>query len=277
MVTLKKNPYVWANSSKDIKSSVLSVDLKKQDGSRLNISDLTHPIELIIPEKDPEEPIEDDSQAHLFVKPYNDSSAIRYHKITLYNDFESALVKITPEDKAFFDVFVGAAVKPTPNNYTFRTTIPDVSLCEGFTPGIGYINCSSNPYVFSLSSNVTGYIGIQYIGIRLAQEANAKNVQKNLRRLQRSCKDSQGRQKRSCIGVKDSPTTPPPTPEVIVPTYDALSDVNYTMSVKMRSCLYWSEVKETWTNEGCKVCLFWAYFATEIGSNCKERALKVVK
>ena len=267
MVTLKKNPYVWANSSKDIKSSVLSVDLKKQDGSRLNISDLTHPIELFIPENDPEEPIQDYSQAHLFVKRYNDSSAIRYHKITLRSDFESALVKITPENNTFFDVFVGAAVKPTPNNYTFRTTIPDVSLCEGFTPGIGYINCSSSPYVFSLSSNVTGDIGIHYIGIRLAKKANEKNVQKNIRRLQRSCKGSHGRQKRSCIGVKDPPTTPPPTPEVIVPTYDALSDVNYTISVKMRSCLYWSEVKEAWTNEGCKVRLFLAYFATETGSS----------
>ena len=251
------------------------MDLKKQDGLRLNISDLSHPIELFIPEKDPEDPIEDDSQAHLFVKPYNDSSAIRYHKITLRNEFESALVKITPENNTFFDIFVGAAVKPTQNNYTFKTTIPDVSMCEGFTPGVGYINCSSNPYVFSLSSNVTGDIGIHYIGIRLAQESNKTNALNNHRRFPRSCKDSHGRQKRSCIGVKDPPTTPPPTPKVIVPTYDALTDVNYTISVKMRSCLYWSEMKEAWTNEGCKVCL--ANFATETGSKCKEKALKVVE
>ena len=248
------NPYVWSNTSKDVKSSVLSVDLKKQDGSRLTISGLNRPIELFIPEKDPEEPIQNDTQGHLFVKPYNDSSTIRYHKIVLTNDLEFGIVEIRPQYDTIFDVFVSAGFKPTPQNYTYKARIPDVSLCGDFNLGIGYFNCTRDPYTFSLSRNLTGDIGVQYIGIRLSLEANETNIQTKHRRVARSCMDRHGRQKRSCIGVKDPPTIPPPTPEIIVPKYDARTDVNYTMSVKMRSCLYWSEKKQAWTSEGCKVC-----------------------
>ena len=253
MLTLKVNPYVWTNSSKDIKSSVLSVDLKTQDGSRLNISDLRDPIELLVPEKEHEVPIKNDTQGHLFLKPYNGSGAIRYHKITFENELEAALVEIRPENNTIFDVFVSAGVKPTPKSYTFRKKIPDISLCGDFKPGTGCSNCTSNPYMSSLSSNVTGDIGVHYIGISLAIETKETNTPNKQRRIERSCKESHGRQKRSCIGVKDPPTTPPPTPEVIVPKYDARTDVNYTMTVTMRSCMYWSEVKQAWTSEGCKV------------------------
>lgn len=254
MLTLQVNPYVWSKSSKYIKSSVLSVDLKEQDGSQLKISNLNHSIELLIPDKDPDRAIENDTQGHLFVKPYNDTNAIRYHKVAISNNLESALIDIRPQKSVIFDVFVGVGARPTPTNYSLKTSVPDVSLCKDFLPEIGYINCTSNPYVFSLSSSVTKNTGVHYIGIRLAHKANETNVAGEGHRVARSCKDSHGRQKRSCIGVKDPPTTPPPTPRIIVPTYDAITDVNYTMSVKMRSCLYWSEVKEVWTNEGCKVC-----------------------
>lgn len=250
MLNLKVNPYVWTKTSKDIKSSVLSVDLKKQDGARLNIADLSRPMELFIPDKNTSETIPNNTQGHLFVKPYNDSNSIRYHKIILENDFESALIEIRPENDTKFDVFISGGVKPTPNNYSFRTTIPDASLCAYFKSGIGYRNCSRNPFML----NVTGSIGVHYIGIRLALQANKTNTRITHQRTVRSCKDNHGRQKRSCIGVKDPPTTPPPTPHVIVPTYNALTDVTYTMSVKMKSCLYWSEKKQAWTNEGCKVC-----------------------
>ncbi|KAL9952071.1 hypothetical protein ACROYT_G039275 [Oculina patagonica] len=219
MLTLKVNPYVWTNNSANIKSSVLSLDLKKQDGSPLNISGLSHPIELFIPEEEQEEVIKNDTAGHLFVKPYNDSSAIRYHKIEIANEFE-------------FRIYFSSCTNKSK---------------------IGYFNCTSNPYTFSVSSNVTGNIGVHFIGIRLGVDVDAQTAGLKRKRAVRSCTDTHGRQKRSCIGVKDPPTTPPPTPKIIVPQYDERTDVNYTMSVKMRSCLYWSEKKQTWTNEGCKI------------------------
>ncbi|EDO48488.1 predicted protein, partial [Nematostella vectensis] len=35
--------------------------------------------------------------------------------------------------------------------------------------------------------------------------------------------------------------------------YNASTDVNYTMSVSMTGCLYWSNSKSKWAGEGCKV------------------------
>ena len=253
MVTLKVNPYVWANNSASVKSSVVSLDLKKQDGSRLNISGLSHPIELFIPEEGQEKELENDTASHLFVKPSNGSNAIRYHKIEIMNKIESAFVEIRPENGSRLDVFVSSGFKPTTDNYTFTTKIPDFSSCKNKSE-IGHFNCTSNPYAFSVSSDDTGGIGVHYIGIRLALDVDNVTSIPNRKRTVRFCMDTHGRQKRSCIGVKDPPTTIPPTPKIIVPQYDKSTDVNYTMSVKMKSCLFWSELIQTWTGYGCKVC-----------------------
>ncbi|KAL9952074.1 hypothetical protein ACROYT_G039278 [Oculina patagonica] len=253
MLTLKKNPYVWSSTTKNIRSSVLILDLKKQDGSRLNISGLSHAIELFIPEKDERKAIENDTMDHLFVKSENDSSFIRYHKTKIENDFDIAFVEIRPQGNSRFDVFVNNDVKPTLGNYKFWAIIPDFSSCKHYKAEIGYFNCTSNPYVLRLSSNITGNTGVHFIGIRLASKLNEEEKRNRGSRSTRSCKDHHGRQKRSCIGVKDPPTTPPPEAEIIVPQYDERTDLNYTMGVTMRSCLYWSEKKQSWTSEGCKV------------------------
>ena len=253
-MTLQVNPYVWTNRSKTIKSSVVRLDLKKADGSPLNISGLSQPIELFIPEKKQKEDIVNFAQDHLFVKrPSNDSSNLRYHKIEIENEFESAFVKLRPQNNSVFDVFVSSGVRPTPSNYTFRTRVPNFSSCRTYDDRTGSFNCTDNPYEFSLSSNVTGEIGVHFIGIRLALDKGKRNTRIKRKSAMKSCKENNGRQKRSCIGVKDPPTTPPPTPDIIVPQYKQRTDVNYTMLVAMRSCLYWSETRQAWTSEGCKV------------------------
>lgn len=257
MLTFQVNPYVWTNRSKTIRSSVVKVELKNDDGSQLNISGLSHPIELFIPEKMQKEDIANYTQDHLFVKrPSNDPSFLRYHKIEIKSEFESAFVKIIPQNNSFLDVFVSIGVRPTPSNYTFRTRIPDFSSCRTYGDRTGGLNCTDSPFLFSLSSNVTGDIGVHFIGIRIASDGGKGSSRNKRSGMTKSCKDRHGRQKRSCIGVKDPPTTPPPTSEIITPQYDQRTDVNYTMSVTMRSCLYLSEERQAWTSEGCKVCIF---------------------
>lgn len=249
-MTFKDNPYGWTNNSKYIKSAVFSMDLKKMDGSRLNISGLSQSIELFIPDRGSNNSSQKGNQDHLFVKPYNDIGDIQYHKIFLETRFDSAFVEIRPANKAVFDIFVNAGVKPTPDNYTFRTAVPDFSPCTTRTSRIGYLNCAKRPYTFSLSKDVTGSIGEHFIGIRLANKTNQKGKHS---RPKRSCTDRHGRWKRSCVGVKDLPTTPPPTAKIIKPNYDNHTDVNYTMSVRNKNCLYWSDSKQDWTDDGCRV------------------------
>ena len=243
IVTFKENPYLWADTSTLIKSSLLSLDLKSTNGSRLNVSNLSEPIKLFIP-IDEYKKVEG-APDHLFVK----SRDIRYHKIKLKSIYDTAFIEIKPENDTFLDVFVSAGVKPKPKSYTFKRRIPDFSdnsLCANVYLGTGLFNCAISRYMFSFSSNVTGD---HYIGIRLVDDENrpSKNVL-------RSVIKSHVRQKRWWITVKEPPTTPIST-MTIVPKYNNKADVNYSISVKIGTCLYWAENKQDWTSEGCKVRL----------------------
>ncbi|PFX11751.1 Polycystic kidney disease protein 1-like 2, partial [Stylophora pistillata] len=67
------------------------------------------------------------------------------------------------------------------------------------------------------------------------------------------CKDGGRRKKRSCVGSKDPPPIPTPKPVILLPDFNASTDLNYTLVVSIGSCFYWSEEKEYWTEEGCKI------------------------
>ena len=122
--------------------------------------------------------------------------------------------------------------------------------------------CSSiSPFRLLISSGLTGALGDHYVGILLHKNSseglrmNDTSTEGDVhRRHSRSiCNSTSGRKKRSCIGVKDPPSTPSPTPQIIKPPHNSTVDVNYTMSVWINSCLYWSKEKQQWTNDGCKV------------------------
>ena len=257
VLIIEENPYVWTNVSKNIKTSVVSIDLKTREGSLLNISRIKDPVEMYIPDKRLSKNMQNESSRHFFVKPFNDSNPIRYHKIVIDKEFESAFVELIPQNDTILEVFVSAAARPSVGNYSLTTRVPNGSSCESYKNGMGYFNCTRNPYLFSFSSAETGHVGVHFVGIRRAEPAGKLPLSKQLKRQAhslRACRNSNGRQKRSCVGVKHLPTTPPPKPEVILLKYNESTDVNYTLFVVMKSCLYWSEVRQVWTSEGCKVC-----------------------
>lgn len=51
MLAFKDNPYTWDATSKNIKSSVIDFSLKAADGETLEVSGLSKPVELFIPQK----------------------------------------------------------------------------------------------------------------------------------------------------------------------------------------------------------------------------------
>lgn len=246
MTSFNENPFTWDESAQGIQSSVVEFSLKKGDGTTLEVSDLTNPVELFIPVTREGEKSGNGSDQTFFAKPSNGSDNLRYHRIDIPSANVIVFLKIRPQPGTFLDVFVSAQKKPTPIEYQHRTRVPDFSSCAAYPKSTGYHNCGNNPYVVSLSSDVTG---VHYIGIMFA----SNRTKKTRKRVKRSCGNQSGRQKRSCIGVKDPPTTPPPTPKVVIPQYDASTDANYTLSVTVTSCLYWSDTKQAWTNEGCSV------------------------
>ena len=250
MTLFRDNPYTWDASSSGIQSSVVDFSLKKDDGAVIDVSGLKDAVELFIPLNGRDETSGNKSALNYFAKPSNGSGNFRYHRITISSLNEVVSCKIEPQTGDVLDVFVRAGAKPTLDSYQFKTHVPDFSSCADYSEKTGYYNCTRSPYEVVLSSDVTGKIGTHYVGIRLPSTrlADARA------RVARSCRNGSGRRhKRSCIGVKDPPTTPPPTPKIIIPKYNADTDVNYTMSVTVTSCLYWSERKQTWTSEGCKV------------------------
>lgn len=221
----------------------------KKNGTSLNISGLQEPIELFIPvtRKDPKTGNRSDEK--YFAKPSDGYDNLRYHRIYIPSANSIVFFKIHPEQGQVLEILVAAQRKPTQADFQFKTRVPDFSSCAAYSEATGYYNCSSNPYEVSLSSDVTGKTGVHFIGVMFGSNKTGKSHS----RVSRSCGGSGGRQKRSCIGVKDPPTTRPPTPMIVVPHYNESTDVNYTMSVTVTSCLYWSEKEQAWTNEGCSV------------------------
>lgn len=248
MTSFEENPFTWDKSAKGIQSEVVEFTLKN-GGTSLNISGLQEPIELFIPVIRTDPKGQNRSHEEYFVKPSDGYRNLQYHRIDIPSANLRVSFKIRPEKGKFLEIFVAAHRKPTSTDFQFNTRLPNYSSCSAFSKPIGYYNCSSNPFEVSLSSNVTGKTGVHYIGIM----HDSNTTEKSPSRVKRSCGYTGRRQKRSCIGVKDPPTFPPPTPLIVEPKYNESTDVNYTMAVTVTSCLYWSEKKQSWTNKGCSV------------------------
>lgn len=262
MVSFNENPFTWDPSSQNVKSSVVEFKLKTGDGKTLDIKGLSEPIELFLPMKLEEKPKSvNGTPNEYFVKPSKNNKNIRSHQITIPSHDAAISVTIKPEEGVSLAVYVRHLSKPTPDSYDLKKILPDYTSCSAFDDEKGYHNCTDNPYTITISSAVTGKIGIHYIGVQYTPEqtmptVNPTDTEMLSARVRRDCYSHNGRMKRGCVGVKDPPTTPAPTPLIIVPIYNSSTDVNYTMSVSVTSCLYWSETKSKWTGEGCKVHIF---------------------
>ena len=255
MLAFKTNPFTWDKSAQTVKSSVLDFKLKASGGDTLNISGLPEPVELFIPIASKEQSSENDNSSAeiLFTKPSNGTSNIRYHRFLVSSHDVLVTIQMKPEKDVTMDVFVNYKTKPTPYSNLFHTTIPNFSTCTNKTRNSSEnLNCSSDPYTFSFSSRMSGHTGTHFLGIRYIKK-NTKASSIDARRKRRSCAPHHRRGKRSCVDVKDAPTTPPPTPMIIIPTYNSSTDANYSLSISVSGCLYWSESKEKWTSEGCQV------------------------
>lgn len=169
---------------------------------------------------------------------------IRYHRVSIPSDDEATMIEIQPEAGQTVEVYVSANVRPTPESYNFSLTLPRYSSCKSYSSDVGYYNCTSNPYMFALTSKLTGSTGPHYVGIRYVASSVALSEKKISvkSRVERDC----------CVGSKDPPA---PSPPPVLPIDNGSTDVSYTMSVKVASCKYWSEEMNKWISEGCEVRL----------------------
>ena len=167
---------------------------------------------------------------------------------TINQDINSSLllyqIKPTTENTVF-KVFVRYGQRPTVTEYDTTKKIPH-SSCQK-TSGNSHSHCSKEAYDVVLFPDVVNKPGPYYIGILYDNDDKAPQS----RRSKRSC-SGRGRQKRSCVEVKD-----PQRPENITvkPVYDPKTDVNYSVNLLEERCLFWDSGEEHWISRGCRVSL----------------------
>ena len=253
-MSFKENPYTWHNSSRIIESSVLEIDLRNfTSGQPLRVSGLTKPIEMLI--KSEREGLEQTlknvkPQREFYVKPSSPHSIknMRYHRISLPHKDVEVKIQIVPSTNVKLEVYIRYGIRPTPAQSNFQTVVPNTTTCFNNTKRDGFHNCLSDPYAFTISPSVTGKIGLHFLGIRYVVKHPERVNKRRRRRSKRSCLDNGGRQKRSCVEVKN-----PPSIHAATLDFKNGSDVKYTLLVTMGACMYWSEESEEWSSQGCKV------------------------
>ena len=77
MLAFKDNPYTWDASSKGIKSSVIDFSLKTGNGSAIEVSGLSKPVELFLPQKKESDEKTNTTTPVFFAKPSVGSNNMR--------------------------------------------------------------------------------------------------------------------------------------------------------------------------------------------------------
>ena len=240
MKALNFNPFTWDNSSKKIKSSVTSLDLQSGDGKKINVSNLDNDIVIVIPISSPPTNTSNGTE-HYFLKP--NKMSIRSYYAELADVPVSIKIGVQQEGTGI-QLFVKSGSRPTIKNSDHNFTIMFTSTCRNQT---GDKQNETSCILEEASVTMVPYKpALLFVGILLLP---AKNNTENSRK-RRSC-FGHGRERRSCVGVKDPP--PKGVTKTVIPQYNPLTDVNYTFTISQSSCLYWSEEKEKWTSDGCKV------------------------
>lgn len=180
---------------------------------------------------------------------------MRFHRIVFPGSEYAVSIRIVPFGNKTLTLYVRYAERPTLEHNDLNFSIPNNVSCN-YSSQKNHTNCSSDPYTVTLSASDTGHTGVHYVGIVIGDHGNELNSNGtsagHVRRVRRGCFRN-GRQKRSCVGVKDPPTTPPPI-RLIKPSFNSSTDVNYTLSVSMATCQYWNVTANAWSTEGCRVC-----------------------
>ena len=261
MLNMEENPYSWDPSANSVKSAVVDFSLKSTDGKSLQIHNLDNPVELFLPVKKEDEKKNNNTADHYFLKPSSGANNMRYHSVVIPSDDVMVTMRIKPDDNKLVEVYLGVNKKPQPRDGTkyYHKVLPNFSSCLNRSTNNEYFNCSSDPYAIIVTSSITGGHGLHFVGIRELNSTqkilkeNKETVARMRGGLDPECLSHSGRQKRGCVGVKTPPPTPTPTVGIMAPVYDSSTDLNYTMSVVLTKCLYWSSKKQRWVSDGCKV------------------------
>lgn len=241
MIMYNFNPYTTHRSSSRVKSNVVTLVLKDDNGEALDVTDLPSEIQINIPTSEHDlGNTTRQNQADDFLNP----GSMQYHVITAHEANTTLKLSMTMKQPAAITAYIKFGKHPTQTSYDEVIDLSEENEFQNLVSG-----CKSSEkcsYDILISCNASGKY---YIGL-LGREEN-RTVHSRGKRSVLSERASQEK----CVKFKDPPPTlaPPVESTIIVPQYDPDSSVNYSLQINTIWCAYWSETEERWTNEGCKV------------------------
>lgn len=242
MLSIPFNPFTWDKTRERVDSNVLSLDLKDDEQQVVEIEQLSSDVIIEIPLNAQSKPVK---MLHFFTK----SNSPRFHEITV--DYESTIVQldIAPKDESVnLTIYIRFGHRPTIKEHDFNATISSNERCIWTKMDQHFKNGCSSSYQTPIE-----FLAKKPGKYYLAAVTHSNSSTKPHRRQKRSC-FGQERQRRSCVEVKRPPPTPPQSQNVsLVPVYEPSTDQNYTLRVAMGSCVYWSDMRQKWITDGCRV------------------------
>ena len=217
-------------------TGVSSLELKNSTGDILNMTELESPISIKLPYT---HDLTNRSRSQ-----YIGANNTVFYKINVTQSGMALILKLHPENNATqFLMSFKYGERPSVSDSDLNATVPNFSSC---VLSSGYVNCSRDPYVVFVSSELVNRTGYYFIGIKMKPRSGSRK---------RRCSGG-GHSKRSCLQYKEAPVTDAPkvAQSIHAPKYSR-GDVVYTMQVLPAACLYWSKAVSRWTTQGCQVKL----------------------
>lgn len=250
MISYNVNPYSVDQAFDKINSKVVSLILKDDRGKIINISNLTSDISLTVP-------LTKTGNDTPQVEEYSVPEFMMYRVFTENQGNSLAKFSLDLDRPAPFEVYVKYGATPTKQDYDYFTTL-DKGTCQNETQ-----SCNVSHHVwFDAERPGKYFIGlVQKSTVRERRSASKIGSPKNnlklndapRERTRRSLPQLDNSDENLCVKFKDPPTPQTVNVTIKMPPYDPKTSVNFTFEVDSVGCLYWSETKEQWTSEGCKV------------------------
>lgn len=193
MTTIPNNLYTWSNTSKQVNSYEVSLNIKDESRNPLDTSNFSKEADLYIPRNASNLP----KHEEFYLKPFGDRKFIQYHQVDVNSANYSVHIQVRPVNESVekITVLLRYNERPTLENFDHNWTIPDLRDCSykkestlrnsslpgsasnmtnssaTNSSGIEQIpvidvarHCKRDPYTVSISNEVVTKSGKYYLG-----------------------------------------------------------------------------------------------------------------
>ncbi|XP_022779645.1 uncharacterized protein LOC111321123 [Stylophora pistillata] len=219
MTTIPNNLYTWSNTSKQVNSYAVSLNIKDESRNPLDTSNFSKEADLYIPRNASNLP----KHEEFYLKPFGDRKFIQYHQVDVNSANYSVHIQVRPVNESVekITVLLRYNERPTLENFDHNWTIPDLRDCSykkesrlrnsslpgsasnmtnssaTNSSGIEQIpvidvarHCKRDPYTVSISNEVVTKSGKYYLAIfyeepepEVEEVTSSSNVERRRREI----------------------------------------------------------------------------------------------